>query len=105
MTLSSVRQGEKPGDRDMSVWPELGVVDMLVCRGDMLVVPSAELGKDVGDTRTWLADIAHDGHYGEDAMKRYPGMDKMIERRASAPFNGKKQHELQRYFAWAGIKH
>ena len=81
-----VRQGKKPEDRDMvpymSVWPELGVVDKLVCRGDRLVVPSADIGKDVGDITTWLADIAHDSHHGEDAMKRYlrirlwyPGMD------------------------------
>ena len=90
----AVRQGKKPDSRElvpyMSVWTELGVVDDLVCRGDRLVVPSAELGKNTGDIRTWLADIAHDGHHGEDAMKRYlrvrlwfPGMDKMIERRAS----------------------
>ena len=90
----AVRQGKKPEDRELvpytSVWSELGVVDDLVCRGDRLVVPSAEIGKDTGDIRTWLADIAHDGHHGEDAMKRYlrvrlwyPGMDKMIERRAS----------------------
>ena len=81
-----VRQGKKLGDRDMvpymSVWPELGVVDKLVCRGDRLVVPSADIGKDVGDITTWLADIEHDSHHGEDAMKRYlrirlwyPGMD------------------------------
>ena len=47
-----MRQCKKPGDRKlvpyMSVWPELGVVDDLVCSGDRLVVPSAELGKDQG---------------------------------------------------------
>ena len=55
----------------MSVWTELGVVDNLVCREDRLVVPSAEMGTKAGNIRTWLVDIAHDGHHGADAMKRY----------------------------------
>ena len=203
---SAVREGNKPKEGEltpyMSVWTELGVVDNLVCREDRLVVPSVEMGKQAGNIRTWLVDIAHDGHHGADAMKRYlrarlwfPGMDRMVERRAAgcldcqaatphkhrdplkptktpslpwrelavdhwgptkegkhllvvvdymsrypevevvngtsatanvvafdnifsrhgfpkvvrsdngAPFNGKDRHELQQYFAWAGIKH
>jgi hypothetical protein len=91
---AAVREGHKPNDGDltpyMSVWTELGVVDNLVCREDRLVVPSAEMGTKAGNIRTWLVDIAHDGHHGADAMKRYlrarlwfPGMDKMVERRAA----------------------
>ena len=48
----AVRQGKKPDNKEfvpyMSVCTELGVVDDLVCRGDRLVVPSAELGKNTG---------------------------------------------------------
>ena len=53
-----------------SVWTELGVVDKLVCRRDRIVVPSAFLAENTGNIRTWLVDIAHDGHHGMDAMKR-----------------------------------
>lgn len=73
-----------------SVWPELGVVDSLVCRGDRIVVPSADLAEETGNIRTWLVDIAHDGHHGEDAMKRclrarlwFPGMDKLVKNKAA----------------------
>ena len=72
---TAVREGQKPSGGEltpyMSVWAELGVVDNLVCREDRLVVPSAEMGKKAGNIRTWLVDIAHDGHHGADAMKRY----------------------------------
>ena len=53
-----------------SVWTELGVMEKLVCRGDRIVVPSADLAEHTGNIRTWLVDIAHDGHHGMDAMKR-----------------------------------
>ena len=90
----AVREGKKPKEGEltpyMSVWTELGVVDNLVCREERLVVPSVEMGKSAGNIRTWLVDIAHDGHHGADAMKRYlrarlwfPGMDRMVERRAA----------------------
>ena len=53
-------------------------------------MPRVEMGKSAGNIRTWLVDIAHDGHHGADAMKRYlrarlwfPGMDRMVERRAA----------------------
>ena len=52
----------------------------MVCRRERLC--SAEMGEAAGNIMTWLADIAHDGHHGVDAMKRYlrarlwyPGMD------------------------------
>ena len=38
-------------------------------RQERLVVPSVEMGKSAGNIRTWLVDIAHDGHHGADAMK------------------------------------
>ena len=91
---AAVREGHKPKEGEltpyMSVWTELGVVDNLVCSEDRLVVPSAEMGKKAGNIRTWLVDIAHNGHHRADAMKRYlrarlcfPRMDRMVERRAA----------------------
>ena len=72
-----------------SVWTELGVVDNLVCRGDRIVVLSADLAEHTGNIRTWLVDIAHDGHHGMDAMKRclramiwFPGMDRLLGNKA-----------------------
>ena len=73
-----------------SVWMELAVVDNLVCRGDRIVVPSADLAEQTGNIRTWLVDIAHDGHHGEEAMKRclrarlwFPGMDRLVKNKAA----------------------
>lgn len=66
-----VREGKMELTPYLSVWTELVVVDNLVCREERLVVPSVEMGKSAGNIRTWLVDIAHDGHHGADAMKRY----------------------------------
>ena len=85
-SLTRQHRSKKPTDKKfvpyMSVWSELGEIDNLVCRGERLVVPSAEMGKAAGNIKMWLADIAYVGHHGEDAMKQYlrarlwyPGMD------------------------------
>ena len=91
----AVKSGRKPADPRLvpytSIWPELGVVDNIVCRGERIVVPDGEVIHEGGNIRTWLTEISHDGHHGMDHMKRYlrprvwwPGIDKQVERRSAA---------------------
>ena len=68
------------------VWQELCVIDGVLHKGDKLVIPDAELFPGAGNIRTWVLDVAHEGHQGCSAMKRYlrslawfPSMDKAID--------------------------
>ena len=90
----AVKSGRKPADGRLvaytSIWPELAVVDNIVCRGERIVVPDGEVFQEGGNIRTWLTEISHDGHHGMDHMKRYlrprlwwPGMDRQVERRSA----------------------
>ena len=70
------------------MWGELGLIDGLVCRGEKVVIPDAELARDGGNIRDWVVELGHDGHPGITAAKRllrtrlwFPGMDEKIERR------------------------
>ena len=72
----------------LKVWPELSVLDGLVMRGDKIVIPQADLGKEEGTLRQWVVELAHDGHVGGPATKRtlrkriwFPGMDSMVDSR------------------------
>lgn len=91
----AVKSGKKSGDPRLtpytSIWPELGVVDNIVCRGERIVVPDGEVIQEGGNIRAWLTEISHDGHHGMDHMKRYlrprvwwPGIDRQVERRSAA---------------------
>ena len=93
--VAAVKSGRKPADRRFvpytSVWAELGVVDGLICRGERIVVPDAEVTGGDGNVREWVTEIAHEGHHGMVNMKRYlrerlwwPGLDKMVERRSAS---------------------
>lgn len=72
------------------IWQELCTEDEVVYKGEKLIIPDGEVFPGSGNIRTWILDIAHEGHQGCSAMKRYlrsvawfPGMDKAIERRVS----------------------
>ena len=69
-----------------TIYRELCVHNNLLLRGDKLVVPDAPERPGKPNIRTELLDIAHEGHPGENMMKRYmrsqlwfPSMDKAIE--------------------------
>ena len=68
------------------VWPELCIIDDIIHKGDKIVLPDAETFPGSGNIRTWVLDIAHEGHQGSTSMKRYlrslawfPGMDKAVD--------------------------
>ena len=69
-----IRQGKKDQDGDLRpyhhVWGELSLVDGLVCRGERIVIPDAELVRDGGNIRDWVVDLAHDGCPGITVAKR-----------------------------------
>ena len=88
----AIRQGRRDQDPDLRpyrvVWGELGLIDGLVCRGEKIVMPDAELSRDGGNIRDWVVELGHDGHTGITGAKRllrtrlwFPGMDEKIERR------------------------
>ena len=90
-----IQQG-KAGNRQIKeagyhkVWQELCTIDEVIYKGDKLVIPDGELFPGSGNIRTWVLDIAHEGHQGCSAMKRYlrstawfPGMDKAVDRKVS----------------------
>jgi hypothetical protein len=52
------------------VWGELGLIDGLVCRGEKIVMPDAELARDGGNIRDWVVELGHDGHPGITGAKR-----------------------------------
>ena len=90
----AVKAGRKHKDRDMvpymAVWEELGVVEELLCRGEMIVVPEGRHEKNDVELRDWVVDIGHSAHQGVEATKRqlririwFPGMDRVVERRVS----------------------
>ena len=53
------------------VWEELCVVDNLILKGDKIVIPDSEIKPGNGNIRERTLEIAHDGHPGTTAMKRY----------------------------------
>ena len=70
------------------IWQELCVIDNIIYKSDKIVIPDAEIYPGSGNIRSWILDIAHEGHQGATAMKRYlralawfPCMDTAIERR------------------------
>ena len=70
------------------VWPELGIRDGLVMKGDKIVIPQTNLGGEESDLRHWVVEVAQDGHVGGPATKRtlrkrlwFPGMDRLIDAR------------------------
>ena len=88
---AAIRAGKKPTDRElvpyMSVWPELGVLEELVCRGERIVMPDGRHPTKDILLRDWVIDLAHNTHMGVDATKRllrvrlwFPGMDRAVER-------------------------
>ena len=90
--LAAVKSGQGKDNPDLvpytSVWEELGAVDNLVCRGDMVVIPNSSVSGSSTNIRTWLVDCVHEGHQGQDNMKRnlrarvwFPGMDRQVTRR------------------------
>ena len=95
--MQAVKEGRKPVDRSLkqytnaSVWPELSVIDDILCRGERIVVPSAHLPQYGGNIRDWVVEIGHSSHMGMNTTKRllrhrlwFPEMDKTIEREVSA---------------------
>ena len=87
-----IKNGQKPTESkwkdytNSSTWPELSVLDNLICRGNRIVIPGGEMPGHSGSIRQWLVQAAHSGHMGTSAMKRlmrdrvwFPGMDSMIE--------------------------
>lgn len=70
---------------NQKIFSELSVVDGLILRGDKIVPPDAPEHTGGVNVRTKLLDIAHEGHPGENSMKRYvrsrlwfPKMDQEI---------------------------
>ena len=53
----AIRQVKRDQDPDLrpyrTVWGELGITDGLVCRGERIVLPDAELARDGGNIRDW----------------------------------------------------
>ena len=87
-----IQRGQMPEEKkwkdytNTSTWPELSVLDSLICRGNRIVIPAGEMPGHSGSIRQWLVQTAHIGHMGISAMKRlmrdrvwFPGMDAMIE--------------------------
>ena len=69
------------------IFTELSVDNGLILRGEKILPPDAPEYAGGINVRTKLLDIAHEGHPGENAMKRYvrsrlwfPGMDREIEK-------------------------
>ena len=92
---STIRQGRRSQDEDMRaynrVWGELGMVDGLVCRGEKIIIPDAELVRRGGNIRDWVIELGHSGHPGITTAKRllrsrlwWPGMDDKTERRVES---------------------
>ena len=88
----AIRQGRRDQDQELrpyrNVWGELGLIDGLVCRGDRIVTPDAEVARDGGSIRDWVVELGHDGHPGITVAKRllrtrlwFPDMDAKVERR------------------------
>ena len=95
LLLEKIRTGHKPDTSSplqqyRQVWEELSILHGLAMRQDRIVVPHADLGRDVGNLRQWLVELAHDGCVGGPAAKRllrkrcwFPGMDQMVDTRTS----------------------
>ena len=86
----------RSGDREIKkagchrIWQELCVIDNVIYKADKIIIPDGELFPGSGNIHSWILDVAHEGHQGVSAMKRYlrtlawfPGMDKAIETRVS----------------------
>ena len=54
-----------------NVWSQLTVVDRLVYKGDIIVIPDASDQPGATNIRTKMLDIAHEGHPGQTVMKRF----------------------------------
>ena len=87
--IAAITNGQRmPPDSpvNQTVFSELCVKDNLLLRGHKIFVPNASERPGQPNIRTKLLDIAHEGHPGENMMKRYvrsqlwfPGMDDAIE--------------------------
>ena len=69
------------------VWSQLTVIDQLVYKGDIIVIPDASDQPGATNIRTKMLDIAHEGHPGQTVMKRFlrahvwfPQMDSDVNR-------------------------
>jgi len=67
------------------VWSQLTVIYQLVYKGDTIVMPDAPDQPGTTNLRIKMLDIAHEGHPGQSAMKRFlrahiwfPQMDQMV---------------------------
>ena len=67
------------------VWSQLTAIDQLVYKGDNIVMPDASDQPGTTNIRIKMLDIAHEGHPGQSAMKRFlrahiwfPRMDQMV---------------------------
>ena len=89
--VMAIRQGRKDQDRDLRlyhhVWGELSLIDGLVCRGERIIIPAADLVRGGGNIRDWVVDLGHDGCPGITVAKRlittrlwFPGMDERVKR-------------------------
>lgn len=72
------------------IWRELCVIDGIIHKGNKIVIPDGEFYPGSGNIRTWVLDIAHEGHQGCTTMKRYlrstawfPGIDRAIDTKVS----------------------
>ena len=89
--MKAIQQGKAGNERIKAagyqrVWDELCIIDDIIHKGDKIVIPDGEFFPGSGNIRTWVLDVAHEGHQGSSSMKRYlrshawfPGMDKAIE--------------------------
>ena len=83
-----LRRAEEGLEGYKHVWGELSLMDGLVCRGEKIVLPDAELARDGGNIRDWVVELGHEGHQGVGGTKRllrtrlwFPGMDEKVERK------------------------
>ena len=71
--LAALRNGRRAPTHSpyTRVWNDICEIGSLLYRGNKVIAPNAEVNPGKGNTRKILLEIAHEGHPGIDAMKRF----------------------------------
>ena len=86
--VTGIRKGHSKPPEDSpfkNIWGELTEIDGILYRADNMVIPDAPERPGTTNLRTKILDIAHEGHPGQTAMKRFvrahvwfPGLDSAV---------------------------